>query len=284
MLVDCHTHTHNSLDADITKSVKDLCVRALELGLDALAVTDHCENNRFYSMEYYGAKPQPDNEFDTYNFDECFEKSMRENTEMKELFKGKINFICGIELGQATHDLKTAEKIVSDSRLDFVIGSMHEIPNHLDFAFLDYSKENIPLLLDEYFKEVYKLCQWGKFDVLGHLTYTLRYIEGEYGFKVDMSPYRDIIAESFKTLVSKGKGIEINTSGLRQKYGKTFPTFEYVKLFKELGGEIISVGSDSHTPKDLAKGVKEGIELAESAGFKYLCYFEKHKPVFMPIK
>ncbi len=283
MLMDCHTHTHNSPDAD-NKTVADLCKRAMELKLDALAITDHCETNRFYSMEHYNAVPQPDNLFDTYNFDEYFEKSMTENTQAKEQFDGKLNVICGIELGQATHDIETAEKIVSDSRLDFVIGSMHEIPRHLDFAFLDYSKENIPELLKAYFEEIYKLCQWGKFDILGHLTYTLRYIEGEFGYKVNLLPYEEIIAESFRLLADKGKGIEINTSGLRQKYGKTFPDLKYVKLFKDLGGEVLSVGSDSHTPSDLAKGIKEGLELAVNAGFKYVCYFKNHKPVFLPIK
>lgn len=283
MLLDCHTHTHNSPDAD-NKSVADLCRRAVELGLDTLAVTDHCEANRFYSMEYYNAVPQPDNEYDTYDFRDYFLESMAENTEAKELFRGKLNVVCGIELGQATRDLKAADEILADKRLDFIIGSMHEIPNHLDFAFLDYSKENIPLLLDEYFNEIYKLCQWGKFDVLGHLTYTLRYIEGEYGFMTDMSPYNEIIAESFRLIAEKGKGIEINTSGLRQKYKKTFPTLEYVKLFRDLGGEIISVGSDSHTPDDLAKGIRDGLEIASAAGFKNVCRFEKHEPVFMPIK
>lgn len=282
MITDCHTHTHNSPDAD-NKSVAELCERAIELQLDALAVTDHCEANRFYSIEHYGKTPQPDNPYDTYNFRDYFLKSMEENTEAKERFKGKLNFVCGIELGQATQDFQAAEEVLSDERLDFVIGSMHEIPNHLDFAFIDYSKEDIPALLDSYFDEIYKLCQWGKFDVLGHLTYTLRYIEGEFGYKADISAYKEKIAESFRLLAHKGKGIEINTSGLRQKYGKTFPTIEYVKLFKDMGGEIISIGSDSHTPSDLAKGVADGIELARAAGFNNVFRFEKHKPVSMKI-
>lgn len=280
MLIDFHTHTHNSPDAD-RKSVADLCRRAIDLNLDALAVTDHCEVNRFYSMEYYHAKPHP---YNLYDFGESFEKSMIENTAEKENFRGKLNLICGIELGQATHDFETADKVADDKRLDFIIGSMHELPGHDDFAFMDYSKENIPALLEMYFNEILKLCKWGRFDILGHLTYTLRYIEGEYGYKADISPYRDTIAESFRLLISKGKGIEINTSGLRQKYGKTFPDLEYVKLFRDLGGEVLSIGSDSHSPDDLAKGIKEGLALAQSAGFEYVCRFEQHKPVFMKIK
>ena len=127
---------------------------------------------------------------------------------------------------------RQAENILSDTRLDFVIGSMHELPGHDDFAFLDYSHENIPNLLEEYFNEIYKMCKWGKFDVLGHLTYALRYIQGEQNIKVDMKPYEEIIRQILKTIIQNGCGIEINTSGLYQKYGKTFPDFKYIKLYR----------------------------------------------------
>ena len=277
-LIDCHSHTVNSPDAD--DSVFAMCERASSLGLSAYAITDHCEANRFYSIEYYKGIP---NDHDTYDFDISFEKSMAENTSAKEKFAGKLNLICGIELGQGTHDLTVADKIVSDKRLDFVIGSMHELYGIEDFCFMDYSKYDVKELLHKYFKEIYELCIWNKFDVLGHLTYTLRYIEGENGIKVDLTPYNDIIREIFKLIIQNGKGIEINTSGLRQKYGKTFPALEYVKLFHDLGGEIISIGSDSHCTQDIGKGVAEGAEIAKAAGFKRLCYFKERKPVFINI-
>ena len=81
---------------------------------------------------------------------------------------------------RATADTAVADLILSDERLDFVIGSMHELPNHDDFAFLDYSKENVPKLMEENFSEILKLCQWNKFDVLGHLTYCLLYTSRVY--------------------------------------------------------------------------------------------------------
>ena len=278
ILVDCHTHTTNSPDGD--NSVIEMCEKACSLGLSAYAITDHCETNRFYDINYYHTQQD---ENDDYNYSLSFEKSMQENTEAKELFKGKLNLICGIELGQATHDLETAEKIISDKRLDFVIGSIHEVPTYPDFAFMDYSKYNIHDLIQSYFEEVYKLCIWGKFDILGHLTYFLRYIEGNNGIKVDVSPYEEMIREIFKILIKNGKGIEINSSGLRQKYGKSFPTLDYIKLFHDFGGEVLSVGSDAHCTNDLFKGIVETIELAKAADFKYICYFKERKPNFIRI-
>ncbi|NLP26991.1 MAG: histidinol-phosphatase HisJ family protein [Clostridiales bacterium] len=275
-MIDCHTHTSNSPDAKNT--VPELCEQAIALGLDALAITEHCEVNRYYGIEHYDATP---NGYDTYHFDLDFEKSMKDNTLAKQKYHDKLNLISGIELGQATHDFELAEKIITDERLDFVIGSMHQLPNYDDFAFIDYNEVDIPSLLLENYLEVLKLCKWGKFDVLGHLTYTLRYIVGNYGIDVDMKPYEEIIAECFKVLINKGKGIEINTSGLRQTYGRTFPDFNYIKLYKDLGGEILTIGSDSHSTYDLARGIPEGIELARLAGFVSTCYFKKRKPYFV---
>ena len=159
----------------------------------------------------------------------------------------------------------------------------HELVDAEDFAFLEYTQKNVNDYLERYFKTVYEMCKWGKFDILGHLTYPLRYIEGISKIKVNTDLYKEIIAESFKLLIAKGKGIEINTSGLRQPYGLTFPTSEYIMLYRSLGGEIISLGSDAHCSSDLGKGIAEGAEIAVEAGFKHICFFRKRKPVFIKI-
>ncbi len=280
-LIDCHSHSHNSPDADKNATALVMAKRAKELGLCAYAITDHCEVSQWYPIEYYGFEP---NGYDDYGYNDMFEASMKESFSAKEQIGDTFNFICGIELGQATHNFELAEEIISDKRLDFVIGSTHKLPNYDDFAFIDYSKYDVPDLMEKYFNETYKLCKWGKFDVLGHLTYTLRYIEGDNGIKVDMKPYEEIIRESLKLIIQNGKGIEINTSGLRQKYGKTFPDYEWVKIYRELGGEILSLGSDSHCPEDIGKGIADGAEIALQAGFEYLCYFKERKPNFIKIK
>lgn len=277
-LIDCHTHSTNSPDG--SSPAEEMVKTACEKGLTAYALTDHCEINRWFSIEHYGAEP---NEYDTYDFGRDFERSMTENTMLKEKYAGKINLICGIELGQAPFDFGLSEAVVSDKRLDFVIGSIHQIHAKDDFAFIDYDKEDIVKLLASYYEDMYRLCKWDKFDVLAHITYPLRYIEGDKGIKVDMSPYEELIRECFKLLVKNGKGIEINTSGLRQKYGQTFPNLYWVKLFREMGGEILSVGSDAHCTDDLGKGIRKGTELALEAGFDKLCYFKERKPVFIKI-
>lgn len=279
-LIDCHTHTQFSVDseADINECIN----RAAQLGLAAFAVTDHCECNRWFSKDHY-----PDETtYQYFDFGRDFENSLSAVTKLKVLFSGKLNLICGIEMGQATHDFEIAEKIVADKRLDFVLGSMHQLPKTEDFCFIDYSQfsmDDIYALCEKYFTEIYKLCKWGKFDILSHLTYFMRYMKGGYGIEPDISRFDDIIADSFRELIIKDKGIEINTSGLRQNYGDTFPSLKYVRLFRDLGGEIVSVGSDSHTVQDIGSGVDKGAEIAFAAGFTRLCFFKERKPVFIDI-
>ncbi|MBR6835631.1 MAG: histidinol-phosphatase HisJ family protein [Oscillospiraceae bacterium] len=273
-MIDCHTHTAVSPDAegDALSSYR----QAASLGLKALAVTEHVEANRPEGPENYTTVHTSDEHY-FYNRD-IFHKSMETNLLVQKQIAGDTVFINGTELGQPTHNFEFADEVVSDERLDFVIGSMHELKGRDDFAFLDYKKEDPDRILTEYFEEILAMCKWGKFDVLGHLTYPLRYICGEQSIPVDISKHESIIRDIFKETASMDKGIEINTSGLRQDYGKTFPDFDLVKLYRECGGQIISLGSDAHKTCDIGKGIREGMEIAKAAGFSKIYYFKKHVP------
>ena len=278
-LIDCHTHTQFSMDseADINAMIK----KAKELNLAAYAITDHCECNCWYPKEHY----ENTELFDYFNYKDDFEASLSAVTELKEKYSD-FNLICGKELGQPLADLEIAEKCIADSRLDFVISSVHQIKDEKDFFYINYyhmSTAEINNLLERYFSEVYELCKWGKFDVLGHLTYCLRYMKIRNGITPNMKLFDEIIAESLRTLADKGKGIEINTSGIRQGFGTTFPSLKYIKLFREFGGKIISIGSDAHKVRDLGANIAEGTELAKAAGFSEICYFKKRQPVFIKI-
>lgn len=281
-LIDCHTHTQFSMDseADI-----DLCAaHAAEIGLAAYAITDHCECNAWYKKEHYAPEEWELCEYFDYASD--FENSVAAVTALKEKYNDKLNLICGVELGQILHDVEAAQKVNADKRVDFIIGSVHQVLGEKDFYFIDYEKlsmNDIYALLERYFKEVNDLCRTGLFDVIGHLTYCLRYMKQRNGIEADISRFDDIIEESFRMLIQNGKGIEINTSGFRQGFGSAFPDLKYVKMYRELGGEILTIGSDSHTVEDIGANVAEGAEIASAAGFRHLAYFKDRKPYFVKI-
>lgn len=278
--IDCHTHTQFSVDSEA--DIRAMIERAIALDLAAYAITDHCECSTWYPKEHYTETEC----FDHFHYAADFERSLQAVTALKEEYGQKINLICGTELGQATHDMEAAEKAVSDERLDFTIGSLHQLRGEKDFYYIDYqemTEDEILSLLNRYFHEIYELCKWGKFDVLGHLTYSMRYMKRRFGIEPDISCFDEIIAESFRELIAKDKGIEINTSGLRQGFGDCFPSLKYVKLFHDLGGRLVTVGSDAHNVEDLGKNIADGFAIARAAGFDRVCYFKKHKAYFVEI-
>ncbi len=277
--MDCHTHTDCSPDSDA--SVFEMCDRAKQLGIQAFAVTDHIELCRFYPQGFYAAEARNEEEF--FDYAARYERAMQQNMQAKEKYGGGLLLISGIEMGEPNADFALAESLLQDKRLDFVIASLHELPDKPDFYFLDYGKEDVAALLDAYFSELLKICRWGKFDVLGHLTYPLRYIIGDGGVPVDMKQWQEYVAECLKAVIRNGRGIELNTSGYRQKYGMPFPHEEYLRLYRDLGGTLLSLGSDAHRPEDVGGGIAQGAALAKVCGFDRVCYFLRHEPHFIEI-
>jgi len=278
-LMDCHTHTEISPDS--SAKLADMCRKAKELNLQAYAVTDHIELCRYYPQGFYQTLPR--NEEDFFDYAARWEQSMCQNQLAKELLSGQMTFISGIELGEPNADFPLAESLYHDKRLDFVIASLHELPDKLDFYFLNYQQENPDELLNQYFEILLQISRSSCFDVLGHVTYPLRYIAGEAGIAVNMRKYRDMLAECFRAVIHNHKGIELNTSGYRQNYGKPFPDEDLLRLYYDLGGRILTLGSDAHRPEDLGGGIERGTALAQSCGFSEICYFHYHEPHFIKL-
>lgn len=263
-LIDCHTHTAFSFDSDAPMEV--MCRRAVDLGLAAYTVTDHCECE-LYESEGHGVSAR-----------RSFETMKQYQTELQS---SATRLLIGVEMAQPLSNLTAAEELVR-REYDCIIGSIHSLLPLEDFYFLDYSRYTLQenhTLLENYFAEIYNMVCWGKFDTLAHLTYPLRYMIGEYHVPIVLSRFDDQIREIFKELARTDKALEINTSGLRQKIATLLPDETYVKRFYDLGGKYITIGSDAHNPNDLGKGVVEGMRAAANAGFSHVVYFEQRKPV-----
>ncbi len=178
--------------------------------------------------------------------------------------------------------LKEIDELMKN-HYDFVIASSHVV-DKCDLCTNDFFEGKTKFMAYlGYFADVLnnvKTCDF--FSVYGHIDFINRY--GNYADKkMVYGDYKFITDEILKTLIEKGKGIEINTSGYRYGLGHTHPQFELVKRYKELGGEIITVGSDAHVPEDIAKDFDKAYKMLEEAGFKYLTLFTDKKPEFVKI-
>ena len=268
-ILDMHTHTDNSFDGN--HSTMFMCECAERLGLRGVAFTDHVETDIFYQDD----------------FDRRAKNSYFDIVKARDAFRGKLLVFVGVELGEPTYDTATAEKLLNTLHYDFVIGSIHNLRGQEDFCLLDVDNtddEEIRDILNEYFEEERLLAEWGKVDALGHLTYPLRYICGEHGRKVDLRDYSNQIEAVLRALIHSGTALEINTSGLFQKLQSTMPPEEIVAQYRRMGGERITIGSDSHYGEKLGFGVQEGMELAVRCGFREMTIFQDREPVQIPIE
>ena len=100
------------------------------------------------------------------------------------------------------------------------------------------------------------------------------------GYTVEV---RDLIAEILKLAIADGKGIELNTSSWHYGLKDTTPSKEILKLYRDLGGRIITVGSDGHTTKYLGDHIPDGYRILKETGYKEICTFEHMEPVFHPL-
>ncbi len=256
---DCHLHTDNSFDSETpAESQVD---RAHELGIEYIAITDHCD-----ILEW------------------CDANMARSNAQAAELNNkyDDLTVLRGIELGEPLQSPEQTAIALGLCEYDFVLCSLHNIRGEEDFYFLHPKEEQAYDLIARYFDELLQMVRWNEFDSLAHFTYPLRYITDRDGVQVDMSRFQPIVKEILATLAANGKALEINTSGLRSPGGFLLPTVEYIRLFRELGGKYITLGSDAHVPEHMAVGMREGIEAAKQAGFDCATIFVNRQPIEIP--
>lgn len=266
-LVDMHTHTDNSFDGN--HSPVYMCEAACNKGLRAIAFTDHCEVDTFYKNDG--------------------ERNVRqayfEIAKAKSAFIGKLLVLNGIELGQPAYDIPTANKIVDENKFDVVIGSVHNLRERQDFYFIeDFSEIDIEATMKEYFNEILDMLQWGRFDILAHLTYPFRYMYSKNHITEDINKYKVQVDDILKLAAEKDIALEINTAGLRQPINRLSPEAETVKRFRELGGKLITIGSDAHYAQHIAVGMGTAVDAAVAAGFNAVTIFQKRHPIEIPIE
>lgn len=263
-LADYHLHSKYSFDGH--ESLEAICERAIEQGMNEIAVTDHCD--------IYSNKPY------TYILD-C-RALYSELREVAERYSPRLKVRIGAELGQPQANPVQARQFLSDYDLDFVIGSVHNMENDTDIYYYDFAALDCVEVYDHYVDWLMELAINYDYDVIGHITYPLRYMT-QRGFGIDIKPFEEKIRALYKIIIGRGKGIELNVSGLYRENGDTMPSFEMLKWYRECGGEIITAGSDAHYLEHVGLPIRQGMELIRRAGFGYITTFEKRKPNFVKI-
>lgn len=266
-------HTHSSFSTDSQIPMEDMIKRAISLGLTTICFTDHMDYDFPYGNEGTFT-------FSPISYVSCIK-------ELQELYKNQICICMGIELGMQPHLVTKCQELIYTYPFDFVICSSHLVngidPYNKEF-WTDSSEKSIKDSITSYFQSIIdNLLVYTDFDVYGHLDYIIRYIPCK-SFAYHTSDYWDLIDVILKRILSIQKGIEINTAGYKYGLEEPNPTTTIIKRYLELGGEIITIGSDGHCPEHLAYAFDKAETLLSSLGVKYYTIFKDRKPEWIPIR
>ena len=279
-------HVHSEFSDDSREYMEAQIERAIELGLDEICFTDHVDYGIKKDWEegnivWRGADLMSDdrmvrNPLANVNYPEYFGKLLR----MQETYRDRITVRKGLEFGIQSITVPQFERLYEkwQDELDFVLLSMHQVDNR-EFWTQDFQQGRSQQEYNEiYYKEIRKVMgMFDHYDVLAHLDLIVRYDkQGIYPFE----KVEDLIAEILKLAIRKGKGIELNTSSWHYGLSDTQPSRRILKLYRDLGGRIITVGSDAHSTRYLADHLDDAYQILKNLGFKDICTFDRRQPVF----
>lgn len=279
MFTDYHVHTEFSDDSNylMEEVVKD----AINMKMDEICFTDHVDygikrdwDDPIGMIYRKGGPGEPEKmPLANVNYPKYFEKI--------DFLKKKYPEIVikqGMEFGMQMHTIEQYQKLFNKYSFDFIILSCHQVEDK-EFWTQDFQRGRTQKEYNErYYQEILDIIKVYKdYSVLGHLDLITRYDEqGIYSFE----KIKPIIKEILEIVIEDGKGIEVNTSSHRYGLKDSTPSKDILRLYKELGGKIITIGSDSHKPEHLGAYIEETKGLLKELGFEYYCTYENMKPIF----
>lgn len=269
MAITTDFHLHSSFSGDSKTPMEQMILQGISQGLTAMCFTEH--NDFDYPVTVETPKDMFVLNTDSYLYDLI---------QYKEKYADQIKILFGVELGLQPEVMRKNAAYAKSYDFDFIIGSVHichtKDPYYPAF-FVDRSDE---AAYREYFEcTLENIKKFSNFDVLGHLDYVVRYgktMDKEYSY----AKYQDILDKILELLIENGKGLEINTGGLKKGMHDLHPCIDILKRYKEMGGEIITIGSDSHDTTHIAEHFDKAYDVLTQCGFRYYTIFEKRVAEF----
>lgn len=263
----CDYHVHSHFSDDSVYKMQDVVKDAILLGIDELCFTDHFDLNE--KIEGHETVEQSLIPFPRY---------FSEIEKLQKKFHNKIKIKKGMEFGIQYGTIDEYKKIFDEYPFDFILLSIHRIDNKGYWNRKFQRGKTESEYYNDYYQAMYKVVQnYHDYSVLAHLDLIRRYDNND-GY--DVMNDREMIEKILKYIIADGKGIEINTSFIRYEIGDMTPSVNILKLYLELGGRIITIGSDSHKPIHLGAYIEEIKAQLKEIGFKEYCTFDKMKPIF----
>lgn len=273
MFVDYHVHTAYSGDSDY--SMEDVVKDAVRLGMDEICFTDHVDYGAKVDWDsgekirYCQGQPMVNVDYHAY---------AEEISKLRAQYGNQITIRMGMEFGMQIHTISKFEALYERYPFDFIILSVHQVEDK-GFWSQEFQQGRTQKEYNErYYEEMLALVkQFQNYSVLGHLDLIVRYDKmGTYPFRY----VKHYVEKILREVIKNDKGIEVNTSSYRYGLKDSTPSMAILEMYRDMGGQIITLGSDSHAPAHLGTHMKTAKELLKSIGFRNFCTYDKMNPIF----
>ncbi len=263
-------HLHSSVSYDSQCDAKKMLKSAEDKGLKEICFTDHYDFN-----DDINKQEDIDKQHDIFDIEKYKES-------YNKLYSDKVIVRRGVEFGLTHWNQTELKNLLSQYAFDYVIGSVHCVGGYDPYFKEFWTHNGINEGFEKYLLQTLKCVKLhNDFDALGHINYVCRSVYNTTKKPLRYNDYFDLCDEIMKVLAENGKGMEINTSGV-DRVGEFLPSCDYIKRFKELGGEIITVGSDSHDDIRVGQYINEALEVAKNV-FGYVNTFENRKARYIKL-
>ena len=268
ILWDCHMHSSFSTDSETP--MEDMIQAAISRNLSGICFTEHFDPD-------YPADP------DGLTFDLDIPAYHARLHHLKEKYSQDLQIHFGIEIGLQPHLARQFRQLLEDYPFDFVIGSSHVVHGQDPYYPEFYQGRKVTRCYMEYFESILEnLSVFDQMDVYGHLDYIVRYGPGQNA-SYSYGRFQDILDEILKQLIRRHVGLELNTGGYHYGLGEPNPCSQVIRRYRELGGEIVTIGADAHDPSKVAYGFEKAADLLADCGFTYYTVFCGRKPQFLKL-
>ncbi len=251
-------HMHSTFSCDCRTTMADMCREAIRKGIPEIAFTEHFDRKRDAMC------------FEKYDADGFF-KALE--SARQEFAPQGLTIKAGVEVGEIHLNRDEVNAVLDSHPYDLVLGSLHWTRGENIFERPYFQKRDPRTAARDYFTELAEMVDGGGFNIMSHMDVLKRTSYGIYNNHFDIAEWEEYVRPVFAACIRRGIAPEINTSALRMPVNQTHPTLEAVRWYKEMGGERLSIGSDSHNPYQLGTGLDKAIGIAKEAGFTHLTKF-----------
>lgn len=268
-----NSHTHTDYSRDCEAPMEAMCLAAIREGVSAIAITDHCNADSCVTDNSY---------MNIVN-------SARDARSLSGKYAKDLCITVGVELSDAHRKPDYAARLIKAIKPDSVVISVHNlmignIPENISrMNFGNMTDAEAYSIIARYFCELSETVKVADFDICAHLTLPLRYTNGVYGKKLTLENFGKDIEKILSTLIRRKKALEINTSDISRQLFDFMPGKSIVEQYFKMGGRLVTIGTDAHTPQNIAAGFTEAKTMLREIGFSSYVFYKNRKPLSIPL-